>query len=96
VAMITNNSYIDGITHRQMRKCLLGSFDKIYIYNLHGNSKKKEVCPDGSKDESVFDIMQGVSIILAAKTSKSVKKAEIYNYDGRGKREKKYEQLLTQ
>ena len=42
VAMITNNSYIDGVTHRQMRKHLLETFDKIYIYDLHGNSKKKE------------------------------------------------------
>ena len=41
VAMITNNSYIDGITHRQMRKHLLETFDDIYILDLHGNSKKK-------------------------------------------------------
>ena len=33
--MITNNSYIDGVTHRQMRNSLLKSFDKIYIYDLH-------------------------------------------------------------
>jgi hypothetical protein len=31
VAMITNNSFIDGITHRQMRKHLLETFDKIYV-----------------------------------------------------------------
>ena len=42
VAMITNNSFIDGITHRQMRKHLLETFDDIYILNLHGDSKKKE------------------------------------------------------
>ena len=45
IAMITNNSFIDGITHRQMRKHLLETFDQIYIYDLHGNSKKKEICP---------------------------------------------------
>ncbi len=65
--MITNNSYIDGITHRQMRKELMKSFDKLYIYDLHGNSKKKETDPSGGKDENVFDIMQGVSIIFAVK-----------------------------
>ena len=37
-------------------------FDEIYILNLHGNARKKETAPDGSKDENVFDIMQGVSI----------------------------------
>src|SRR3989344_702997 len=42
VAMITNNSYIDGITHRQMRKHLLETFDDIYILDLHGSTKKKE------------------------------------------------------
>src|SRR3989344_3493511 len=45
VAMITNNSFIDGITHRQMRKHLLETFDDIYILDLHGNSKKKEKAP---------------------------------------------------
>jgi hypothetical protein len=62
VAMITNNSFLDGIIHRQMRKHLLETFDEIYILDLHGNAKKKETAPDGSKDENVFDIMQGVSI----------------------------------
>src|SRR5665648_1026663 len=62
VAMITNNSFIDGIIHRQMRKHLLETFDEIYILDLHGNSKKKEKAPDGGKDENVFNIQQGVSI----------------------------------
>ena len=64
VAMITNNSFIDGITHRQMRKHLLETFDDIYILDLHGNSKKKEKAPDGGKDENVFDIQQGVAISI--------------------------------
>lgn len=67
VAMITNNSYIDGIIHRQMRKQLLETFDKIYILDLHGNARKGEVAQDGSIDQNVFDIMQGVSIIIAVK-----------------------------
>ena len=50
-----------------MRKSLMQTFDKIYILNLHGNSKKKETCPDGSKDENVFDIQQGVSINIFVK-----------------------------
>ncbi|WKZ30797.1 MAG: N-6 DNA methylase [Candidatus Dojkabacteria bacterium] len=62
VAMITNNSFLDGIIHRQMRKHLLETFDDIYVVDLHGNSKKKEMTPDGGKDENVFDIQQGVSI----------------------------------
>src|SRR5574344_836844 len=68
LAYISNNSFIDGITHRQMRKHLLESFDKIYIIDLHGNAKKKEICPDGSIDQNVFDIMQCVSINIFVKT----------------------------
>ena len=67
LAYISNNSFIDGIIHRQMRKNLLETFDEIYILDLHGNAKKKETAPDGSKDENVFDIMQGVSINLFIK-----------------------------
>lgn len=91
LAYISNNSFIDGIIHRQMRKSLLECFDTIYILDLHGNSKKQEVCPDGSKDENVFDIMQGVSInIFVKKKSKSKKLADVYHYDLQGKRDFKY------
>ena len=62
--LITNNTFIDGITHRQMRAELQRAFSTIYVYNLHGSSSKRETCPDGSKDENVFDIQQGVGISL--------------------------------
>ncbi|RTL11919.1 MAG: DNA methyltransferase [Flavobacteriaceae bacterium] len=96
LAYISNNSFIDGITHRQMRKHLLESFDKIYILDLHGNAKKKEVSPDGSPDQNVFDIMQGVSINLFIKTGKKKKDelGEVFNYDLYGKREFKYDFLI--
>lgn len=91
LAYISNNSFIDGIIHRQMRKSLLECFDKIYILDLHGNSKKQEVCPDGSKDENVFDIMQGVSInIFIKKKGNSKKLADVYHYDLQGRRDFKY------
>lgn len=95
LAFITNNSFIDGITYRQMRKSLLESFDSIYILNLHGNSKKKETCPDGSKDENVFDIMQGVSINIFVKTGKKEKKelGNVFYYELFGKRKNKYDIL---
>lgn len=94
LAFITNHSYIDNPTFRGMRYHLLSTFDKIYIIDLHGNSKKKEVCPDGSKDENVFDIMQGVAIIIGIKKkTKSKKLAELFMYDLYGKRDYKYEFL---
>ncbi len=70
LAFITNNSFIDGIIHRKMREELLKTFDKVYVIDLHGNAKKKEVCLDGSPDQNVFDIMQGVSINIFVKKKK--------------------------
>ena len=91
VAYISNNSFIDGTIHRQMRKELMRVFDKIYILDLHGNARKMEVAPDGSKDENVFDIMQGVSInIFIKKAGKSKSDAEVYHYNLYGTRETKY------
>jgi type I restriction-modification system DNA methylase subunit len=94
VAMITNNSFIDGITHRQMRKHLLDTFDDIYIFDLHGNSKKKEKAPDGSKDENVFDIMQGVSISIFIKNEKEkIGLGNVYHTELYGLRENKFKFL---
>ncbi len=91
VAMITNNSFIDGITHRQMRKHLLETFDDIYTLDLHGNSKKKEKAPDGGKDENVFDIQQGVSIsIFIRKMSKEKTLGKIHHTEIYGKRVDKF------
>ena len=96
VAMITNNSFIDGITHRQMRKHLLETFDEIYILDLHGNSKKKEKDPDGGKDENVFDIQQGVAISIFVRKNENKKElGTVYHAEIFGKREKKFEFLNT-
>jgi len=95
LAYISNNSFIDGLIHRQMRKSLMESFDKIYILDLHGSTKRKEVAFDGSKDENVFDIMSGVSINIFIKDGKKKKgsDATIMKYDISGKRNLKYEFL---
>lgn len=94
VAMITNNSFLDGIIHRQMRKHLLETFDDIYILDLHGNAKKKETTPDGGKDENVFDIQQGVSInIFVRKEGEKKGLGKVHHSDLYGKRADKFETL---
>ena len=95
VGMITNNGYLDNPTFRGMRWHLTQTFDEIYVVDLHGNAKKKETAPDGTKDENVFDIMQGVGIILAVKTGKkrNNKPAEVYHADLYGKRHEKFAML---
>jgi len=96
LAFINPHGYLDNPTFRGMRWNLLKTYDKIYTIDLHGNSKKKETAPDGSVDQNVFDIMQGVSINLFIKTGK--KKAnelgKVFHYDLFGKREFKYDFLL--
>jgi len=71
----------------------MNSFDQIYILDLHGNSLKKEKCPDGSKDENVFDIQQGVAIALCLKKKGVKKKSMVYHSEIWGLREKKNEWL---
>jgi len=93
LGFITNHSYLDNPTFRGMRRSLMNSFDHIYILDLHGNAKKKEKCPDGSKDENVFDIQQGVAITLAVK--KKALKKKIAHGDRWGLRETKYEWLKS-
>ncbi len=70
VAFINPHGFLDNPTFRGMRWKLQSIFDKIYTIDLHGNSKKKETAPDGSKDENVFDIQQGVSINIFVKKNK--------------------------
>ena len=93
IGFITNHSYLDSLTFRGMRQSLMGSFNEIYVFNLHGNSKKKEVAPDGSKDENVFDIMQGVAILICVKQRGNKQKTRIYHADLWGKCKAKYERL---
>ena len=95
LGFISNNSFIDGIIHRQMRKKLLEAFDKIYILNLHGDSKKQEKTLQGDKDDNVFDIMQGVSINIFIKTRKKQKSelGKMYYADLFGARTEKYKNL---
>lgn len=94
VAMITNNSFLEGITHRQMRKHLLETFDTIYILDLHGSAKKKEKALDSSKDENVFDIQQGVSIsIFIRKNADKNTLGSVYHAEFYGVREEKFKSL---
>ncbi len=95
LAFINPHGFLDNVTFRGMRWNLLKTYDEIYTIDLHGNAKKKESCPDGSKDENVFDIEQGVSINILIKTGKKKNKelAQVYHFDLYGKRNDKYEFL---
>lgn len=70
VSYITNNGYLDDPTARGMRRSLMTSFSNIHLLDVHGSLKKREVCPDGTTDQNVFDIEPGVSICLLSKNAK--------------------------
>jgi len=96
LSFITNHGYLDNPTFRGMRWSLMQAFDDIYVLDLHGNTKKKEVCPDGSPDKNVFDIQQGVAIGIFVKRGREKdrgKLATVHHADLWGKRNDKYEWL---
>lgn len=93
LAYVSNNGYLDNPTFRGMRGSLLRSFDKIWIVNLHGSANKKETTPDGSKDENIFEIMQGVALFIGLKTSKLTSWAKVYYTDVWGTKNSKLDQL---
>lgn len=96
LAFITNHSYLDNPTFRGMRRALMNAFDALYLLDLHGNIRRKELAPDGSKDENVFDIQQGVAILIAVKRGNSASDGcAVYHYDLWGRRDKKYEFLTA-
>ena len=90
LAFITNHGYLDNPTFRGMRWHLLQTFDIIRVIDLHGNSKKFEVSPDGSRDVNVFDIQTGVAILVCSKTKASnPNKGRVFFGETWGEREDK-------
>ncbi len=91
LGFISNNGYLDNPTFRGMRQSLMQTFDEIRIIDLHGSTKKKETAPDGSKDENVFDIQQGVAIgLFIRKPGNHKRNARVLHTDVFGKRDSKY------
>ena len=97
LAFINPHGFLDNPTFRGMRWNLLKTYDKIYTIDLHGNTKKKETAPDGSTDDNVFDIQQGVSINVFVKTGekKTNQLGKVFHCDLYGKREFKYDFLIN-
>jgi len=92
IGIITNNRYLDGIIHRQIRKSLFNAFNRIYILNLHGSSRRTIETEGMQKDENVFDIQQGVAITIFIKNNKFNDK-KIFYTDLYGDRQYKYSWL---
>jgi|GEM_PF-374539 len=97
VGFITDNSYLRGPLFRGMRRHLIDNFSHIYILNLHGRTRPPERPPQGvAVDRNVFDIMQGVAIVLLVKEEGQSGPAEVYYSDLWGTRQVKYAYLGQQ
>lgn len=93
VGMITNNIFLTGVTHRQMRSEILAQFRISEFCNLHGDSRYGEQSPPGLSNENVFDIQQGVCVSILAKPPRltgRVRYADVW-----GTREEKSTSLLN-
>ena len=64
---ITNHGYLDSPTSRGMRQSMMATFPNLRLLDLHGNANKRERAPNGSDDNNVFDIRQGVAICIATR-----------------------------
>lgn len=93
LALVTSNTYLDGLTHRRMRQSLLESFTDGYILNLHGHSRKREHTPTGARDENVFDIQQGVAIGIWVRQPGQRGPPRVRSADQWGSRAEKYAYL---
>ena len=90
IGYIVNNSFLDGPMFRGMRQSLLDSFNAIYLLNLHGSNRRTEAIPTAQRDENVFDISQGVCILLCVKESNNATPPKVHYADIWGSREEKY------
>ena len=94
IGYVVRDSFLNGEAFRGMRQSLINSFNIIYLFNMHGNPFAKEAVPDGEKDENVFEIQQGVSILLCVKKRDDLTPAKIYYANMWGTRKEKYQVLL--
>lgn len=70
IAILCNDSFLDGNSFLEMRKSLYNDFDQINIFKIQGNSRVNFV-----KGESrVVPVTVGVSIIIFVKVKKKINK----------------------
>ena len=90
LGLITNNGYLSTPTLRGMRDSLLETFNSIWLLDLHGHLAKGETGPDGTPEENVFDIVQGVSVFLGEFMSRKTRDSAVLHSNCYGSRISKY------
>jgi len=69
IGFVVPHTVLEAPTFSAVRRSLMVTFDEIYALDLHGNQRKREKAPDGSRDENLFPgVAQGVAILVLVKT----------------------------
>ena len=92
VAFVTNNGFVDGVAFRGMRRWMLDRFDRIYIFNLHGDQRE---WIRGRRDEKIFtEVQAGIAITVAIRNNPGAQGGAWYQ-ECRGTRDDKFAKLST-
>ena len=94
VALVTNNSFLDGVSFDGMRQNLGDDYDAIYVLDLGGNVRKNPKL--SGTTHNVFGIQVGVSInFFVKKNGKADSQARIHyaHVDEFWRKEEKYRYL---
>jgi predicted helicase len=81
VALVTNHGYLENATFRGMREQLLATFPLVDVVDLHGNSRNADRTPQGSSDESLFGIEQGVAVSFLRRPRSPVEQPHVRRAD---------------
>lgn len=95
---VTNHTFLNGLIHRGMRQCLIAAFDCIHVLDLHGSSLLGLKTPEGKEDKNVFEIQQGVAVMIACSLGQrrvSSQQGLVRHEDLWGTREHKYTVLQS-
>ena len=93
--LITDHSYLDSPTMRGVRCSLLASASRLWIIDLHGNSRKQKQPPNVEEDVNVFQIQQGVAIAFSVRLPGPRGSCEARHHERWGTRQGKEVWLAT-
>ncbi|QDU77240.1 hypothetical protein Pan97_43050 [Bremerella volcania] len=93
IGYVVNHGFIDNVTFRGLRFQLLDQFDSIDLLDLNGNTKKRGTTSRLTRDESVFDIGQGVAISIFSRSPTAQRKQSVRYGERWGPRESKLKEL---
>lgn len=92
INILIDNDFLEANFFRNARYKLTNHFDKIYVFDLHGNQKIAEINPNGDLDENILDKKEGVAMLLCIK-KEGIEKA-IKTFDIFGQKEEKLDFLF--